>query len=219
MELYNRQYTIMKKIKNETREKYYEDQLEEWDLIKGNKSAAAAAVGWCDGRENQIKRFQALLDIGVERNDSVIDLGCGLGHMVEYFEKIGLKVHYTGIDTNERAIKQGYQFNEAKYIHGTVLDIDEKYDWGFASGTFNVGFPKVEMIGAVNQLYSNVNKGVAFNLLKRPEWFPRWTTNKEGDITYENYTPEEIRTCFKGNISIVENYGVKDDFTVYLRKD
>ena len=91
MELYNRQYTIMKKIKNETREKYYEDQLEEWDLIKGNKSAAAAAVGWCDGRENQIKRFQALLDIGVQRNDSVIDLGCGLGHMVEYFEKIGLK--------------------------------------------------------------------------------------------------------------------------------
>ena len=34
----------MKKIKNDTREKYYEDQLEEWDLIKGNKSAAAAAV-------------------------------------------------------------------------------------------------------------------------------------------------------------------------------
>ena len=53
-------------MKNETREKYYEDQLEEWDLIKGNKSAAAAAVGWCDGKSNQIKRFQSLLDIGVE---------------------------------------------------------------------------------------------------------------------------------------------------------
>ena len=41
----------MKKFKNDIREKYYEDQLEEWDLIKGTKSAAAAAVGWCDGKE------------------------------------------------------------------------------------------------------------------------------------------------------------------------
>ena len=55
--------------------------------------------------------------------------------------------------------------------------------------------------------------------MKRPEWFPRWTTNKEGDITYENYTTEEIRTCFKGNISIIENYGVENDFTVYIKKD
>tara|TARA_R110002020_G_scaffold21022_7_gene71518 strand:+ start:132 stop:758 length:627 start_codon:yes stop_codon:yes gene_type:complete len=208
----------MEKFKNYLREEYYKDQLNEWDLIKGNKSAASAAVGWCDGRTNQIKRFQTLLDIGVQENDSVIDLGCGLGHLVEYLEENGLKVYYTGIDTNDWAIEQGYQFNEATYIHGTAFDIQENYDWGLASGTFNVGFPKEELIETVNQLLSKVNKGVAFNLLKRPEWFPRWTTNKEETLTYENYTPEEIRTYFKGNISIVEDYGVKDDFTVYIRK-
>ena len=175
----------MEKFKNYLREEYYKDQLNEWDLIKGNKSAASAAVGWCDARSNQIKRFQTLLNIGVQENDSVIDLGCGLGHLVEYLEENGLKVYYTGIDTNDWAIEQGYQFNEATYIHGTAFDIQENYDWGLASGTFNVGFPKEELIETVNQLLSKVNKGVAFNLLKRPEWFPRWTTNKEETLTYE----------------------------------
>ena len=191
-----------------TREEYYEEQHKQWVDTPYQKSPVA--VGWLDGKQNQAKRFETLLNIGVQEGDSILDLGCGLGHMVEHLEKIGLNVRYTGIDTNKRSIQQAYQFGEATYIHGTIFDIQERYDWGLASGVFNIEFPKEEMLKTINELLSKVNKGVAFNLL---------SNSANNNLTYENYIPEEVVSYLKGNVSIVENYGVENDFTIYIKKN
>ena len=191
-----------------TREEYYEEQHKRWVDTPYQKSPVA--VGWLDGKQNQAKRFQTLLDIGVQEGDSILDLGCGLGHMVEHLEKIGLNVRYTGIDTNKNSIQQAYQFREATYIHGTIFDIQDRYDWGLASGVFNIEFPKEEMLKTINELLSKVNKGVAFNLL---------SNSANNNLTYENYIPEEVVSYLKGNVSIVENYGVENDFTIYIKKN
>ena len=191
-----------------TREKYYEEQHIVWMDTPYQKSPVA--VGWLDGKQNQAKRFQTLLDIGVQEGDSILDLGCGLGHMVEHLEKVGLNVRYTGIDTNKWSIQQAYQCREATYIHGTIFDIQEKYDWGLASGVFNVEFPKLEMLETINELLSKANKGVAFNLL---------SSSANNSLKYENYTPEEIVSHLKGDVSFVENYGVENDFTIYIKKE
>ena len=202
----------MKKFKKylteNTREEYYEEQHKRWVDTPYQKSPVA--VGWLDGKQNQAKRFQTLLDIGVQEGDSILDLGCGLGHMVEHLEKIGLNVRYTGIDTNKSSIQQAYQFGEATYIHGTIFDIQDRYDWGLASGVFNIEFPKEEMLKTINELLSKVNKGVAFNLL---------SNSANNNLTYENYIPKEIISHLKGDISIVENYGVENDFTIYIKKN
>ena len=199
---------FQKFLTESTREKYYEEQHQLWVDTPYQKSPVA--VGWLDGKQNQAKRFETLLNIGVQEGDSILDLGCGLGHMVEHLEKIGLNVHYTGIDTSKRSIQQAYQFREATYIHGTIFDIQDRYDWGLASGVFNVEFPKSEMLETINELLSKTNKGVAFNLLSN-------TSNNS--LTYENYIPEEIVSHLKGDVSIVENYGVKNDFTIYIKKN
>ena len=199
---------FQKFLSESTREKYYEEQHQLWVDTPYQKSPVA--VGWLDGKQNQAKRFETLLNIGVQEGDSILDLGCGLGHMVEHLEKIGLNVHYTGIDTSKRSIQQAYQFREATYIHGTIFDIQDRYDWGLASGVFNVEFPKSEMLETINELLSKTNKGVAFNLLSN-------TSNNS--LTYENYIPEEIVSHLKGDVSIVENYGVKNDFTIYIKKN
>ena len=191
-----------------TREKYYEEQHIVWLDTPYQKSPVA--VGWLDGKQNQAKRFETLLNIGVQEGDSILDLGCGLGHMVEHLEKVGLNVRYTGIDTNKWSIQQAYQFREATYIHGTIFDIQEKYDWGLASGVFNIEFPKLEMLETINELLSKSNKGVAFNLL---------SSSANNSLKYENYTPEEIVSHLKGDVSVVENYGVENDFTIYIKKD
>ena len=191
-----------------TREEYYEEQHKRWVDTPYQKSPVA--VGWLDGKQNQAKRFETLLNIGVQEGDSILDLGCGLGHMVEHLEKIGLNVRYTGIDTNKNSIQQAYQFREATYIHGTIFDIQERYDWGLASGVFNIEFPKEEMLKTINELLSKVNKGVAFNLL---------SNSANNNLTYENYIPKEIISHLKGDISIVENYGVENDFTIYIKKN
>ena len=191
-----------------TREKYYEEQHIVWMDTPYQKSPVA--VGWLDGKQNQAKRFQTLLDIGVQEGDSILDLGCGLGHLVEHLEKVGLNVRYTGIDTNKWSIQQAYQFREATYIHGSIFDIQEKYDWGLASGVFNIEFPKLEMLETINELLSKANKGVAFNLL---------SSSANNSLKYENYTPEEIVSHLKGDVSVVENYGVENDFTIYIKKE
>ena len=191
-----------------TREKYYEEQHIVWMDTPYQKSPVA--VGWLDGKQNQAKRFETLLNIGVQEGDSILDLGCGLGHMVEHLEKTGLNVRYTGIDTNKWSIQQAYQFREATYIHGSIFDIQDKYDWGLASGVFNVEFPKLEMLETINELLSKANKGVAFNLL---------SSSANNSLKYENYTPEEIVSHLKGDVSVVENYGVENDFTIYIKKE
>ena len=202
----------MKNFKNHlmesNREKYYQELHEEWKDTPHHNSPIA--VGWLDGRQNQTKRFETLLDIGVQEGDSILDLGCGLGHMVEHLEKVGLNVRYTGIDTNKKSIQQAYQFREANYIHGTIYDVQDKYDWGLASGVFNVEFPKLEMLETISELLLKANKGVAFNLL---------SNSANNNLTYENHTPEDIVSHLKGDVSVVENYGVENDFTIYIKKN
>jgi len=194
------------------REKYYQELHEEWKDTPHQNSPIA--VGWLDGRQNQTKRFETLLDIGVQEGDSILDLGCGFGHLAEHLDKIGLNVNYIGIDTNKLAIEQAHQFKEATFLHSTIFEICGRYDWGIASGVFNVGFPKLEMLETINELLSKSKKGVAFNLLSHAD------SNFDKDIPmeYEIYTPEEIVSHLKGDVSIVENYGVANDFTIYIRK-
>ena len=194
------------------RELYYEDQFQEWNKTKWNHSPVA--VGWLDGRTNQAKRFETLVDIGIESGDSVLDVGCGVGHLIDHFNNIGLEVQYTGLDTNRFAIEQAQKIyvNET-FIHGTLDVIDETYDWGLASGVFNYEFPKLEMLETVNQLMSKVDKGVAFNLLNG--------SKKYSSESYEYYQPVEIFSLLnrRGALcSVVQNYGIENDFTIYIRK-
>ena len=194
------------------RELYYKDQFQEWNKTKWNHSPVA--VGWLDGRTNQAKRFETLVDIGIESGDSVLDVGCGVGHLIDHFNNIGLEVEYTGIDTNRYAIEQAQKIyvNET-FIHGTLDVIDETYDWGLASGVFNYEFPKLEMLETVNLLMSKVDKGVAFNLLNG--------SKKYSSESYEFYQPVEIFSLLnrRGSLcSVVQNYGIENDFTIYIRK-
>ena len=194
------------------RELYYEDQFQEWNKTKWNHSPVA--VGWLDGRTNQAKRFETLVDIGIESGDSVLDVGCGVGHLIDHFNNIGLEVQYTGLDTNRYAIEQAQKiYIDETFIHGTLDVIDETYDWGLASGVFNYEFPKLEMLETVNQLVSKVDKGVAFNLLNG--------SKKYSSESYEFYQPVEIFSLLnrRGSLcSVVQNYGIENDLTIYIRK-
>ena len=194
------------------RELYYKDQFQEWNKTKWNHSPVAG--GRLDGRANQAKRFETLVDIGIESGDSVLDVGCGVGHLIDHFNNIGLDVQYTGLDTNRYAIEQAQKIYEDKtFIHGTLDVIDETYDWGLASGIFNYEFPKLEMLETVNQLVSKVDKGVAFNLLNG--------SKKYSSESYEYYQPVEIFSALnrRGALcSVVQNYGIENDFTIYIRK-
>ena len=130
-------------------------------------------------------------------------------------ENADIKVHYTGIDTNKNAIDQAKKiYTNQIFLHSSVKDIHETYDWAVASGVFNREYPKVEMLETIRELISKVNKGVAFNLLKE--------FKKNSNISYEFYQPVEIFSLLnrRGALcSVVQNYGIENDFTIYIRKE
>ena len=194
------------------RELYYEEQLQKWAETKWYHSPIA--VGWLDGKTNQRTRFKTLLDIGVSGGDSVLDVGCGVGHLTEYLNNADIKVHYTGIDTNKNAIDQAKKvYTNQIFLHSSVKDIHETYDWAVASGVFNREYPKVEMLETIRELISKVNKGVAFNLLKE--------FKKNSNLSYEFYHPVEIFSALNRHgalCTVVQNYGIENDFTIYIRK-
>ena len=194
------------------RELYYEKQLQEWKGTKWYHSPVA--VGWLDGKTNQRTRFKTLLDIGVSPGDSVLDVGCGVGHLIEHMNNVGIKVQYTGIDTNKDAIAQAKNvYSDKIFIHGSVKDINATYNWALASGVFNYEFPKEEMLETVKELISKVDKGVSFNLLNG--------SKKYSSESYKFYHPVDIFTALnrRGALcSVVQNYGIENDFTIYIRK-
>ena len=203
----------------DNRTKYYKEITHVYEMD------SSEIVGWMDGKKNQLKRFDTLLDIGVKNGDTILDFGCGVGHMIEHINDIGLRVNYTGIDLNKDAIRKaktafmvsdimGIRPMESPtgivFSHGSVKDIKENYDWILASGVFNYKFPKAEMIQTVNKLLDHANKGIAFNLLEA------------GHIIhpdYEFYKKDTIPHYFNNSTQIVENYGVDLDLTVYIRKN
>ena len=203
----------------DSRNKFYKEITHVYEMD------SSEIVGWMDGKKNQLKRFDTLLDIGVKNGDTVLDFGCGVGHMIEHINKTGLKVKYTGIDINKDAIRKaktafmvsdimGIRPMESPtgivFSHGSTKDIKENYDWILASGVFNYKFPKAEMIQTVNKLLDHANKGIAFNLLEA------------GHIThpdYEFYKKDTIPHYFNNSAQIVEDYGVDIDLTVYIRKN
>ena len=203
----------------DNRTKYYKEITHVYEMD------SSEIVGWMDGKKNQLKRFDTLLDIGVKNGDTILDFGCGVGHMIEHINDIGLRVNYTGIALNKDAIRKaktafmvsdimGIRPMESPtgivFSHGSVKDIKENYDWILASGVFNYKFPKAEMIQTVNKLLDHANKGIAFNLLEA------------GHIIhpdYEFYKKDTIPHYFNNSAQIVENYGVDLDLTVYIRKN
>ena len=46
-------------------------------------------VGWLDGNENSLIRFQKIYESGIGNNDSILDVGCGVAHLHTYLSNQG----------------------------------------------------------------------------------------------------------------------------------
>ena len=167
-------------------------------------------VGWLDGKENAQLRFQKIYEVGIDENDSILDVGCGVAHFHTYLTYQGWNGKYLGFDPNKKAIDVIDENINA--IHGTIEDLDDtKYDWVIANGVFNLGVSEDLCFSIIDNMIHRANKGIIFNMLQAP--YP--------DTKYEAYYPEWIKQKLSKfnhkKIEIIEDYMGNDaEFTVYF---
>ena len=175
-----------------------------------NKNSVAC-VGWMDGTDNSQLRFQKIYEAGIDDDDSVLDVGCGVAHLHTYLKNKGWNGKYLGIDPNKKAIDLIDENINA--VHATVEDIgkNEKWDWAIANGVFNLGLKVEHSFWIIENMISHARKGIIFNMLQAPYEDPK----------YEAYDPEWIKRKLSKfdhrKIEIIENYFRDDaEFTVYF---
>jgi len=105
----------------------------------------AQQVGW-RGHWDQELRFEALLEVipPGERGFSILDVGCGLGHLWAYLRRVGIEdVDYLGIDVLPDMVAGA----RALYPEGRFEKLDllspelpaDRFDYVVCSGALNVG--------------------------------------------------------------------------------
>ena len=177
-----------------------------------NKNSVAC-VGWMDGTDNSQLRFQKIYEAGIDENDSILDVGCGVAHLHTYLKNQGWNGKYLGIDPNKKAIDLIDE--NINTMCGTIEGLPDfmKYDWVIANGVFNLGLKEEHSFWIIEHMISHANKGIIFNMLQAP--YP--------DSNYVAYYPEQIKHKLSrfdhSNIEIVEGYMPDDaEFTVYFYK-
>ena len=180
-------------------------------------------VGWLDGTENAQIRFQKIYEGGIDDNDSILDVGCGVAHLHTYLKNQGWNGKYLGFDPNKKAIDLIDE--DINAIHGTIEDLDDtKYDWVIANGTFNLGLTEKLTFSIIHDMISRANKGVVFNMLQYPyRNIPLHSIPMEdyNNISYESYRSDYVKKKLleydHDRIEIVSNYMNDDtEFTVYF---
>lgn len=184
--------------------------------IKQYYSNDPGIVGWSN-KESQYLRFDVLSQIAPLENQQVIDIGCGVGDMYNFFKSKNMKVKYLGIDIHPGMVaiaRKKYQ--DARFLQTELENIKDSYDFVLCSGAFNLQQKNnrkyiEKMIG---KMYDIARTGVAFNLLS--SYAP--SGMRYGDLCY--YDPKAIFDYCKKQYErvILRHDYLPHDFTVYINK-
>jgi ubiquinone/menaquinone biosynthesis C-methylase UbiE len=176
------------------------------------------SVGWSN-KTDQYKRFDLLFNNSDLAGKSILDVGCGLGDLVEYLETRGIRDYvYTGIDISREFINFAelkYGNHNASFHVSDVLSINNlSADIVLASGAFSfrqVGMKKyVEK--AIKKMFSISNDFCSVNFL-----------SSEADYKLKKnqyYAPTWVlKQALSLSDNVELNYGSpKNEFTVVINK-
>jgi SAM-dependent methyltransferase len=158
---------MFREIKTVCRD-YYESKLEQYgDSPRG--------VDWAD-TDSQRLRFQILCEVDNLEGKKVHDVGCGLGHLVDFLADNGVHCEYVGSDISPRMIKQAkLRLPEAQFHIADILDNNTpawmKADYVITSGLFNVKADNDRQAwqqfveAMVRHMFSLARRGIAFNMM------------------------------------------------------
>ncbi len=132
--------------------------------------ASIASLGYPKGAQDA--RFRAISQIGPLENTSILDVGCGFGHMLDYLRRWNINARYTGIDITPPMIDTARRMHpEGDFRLLNILDapMSERWDWVFLVGAFNAAPEREGWWDFVQQMMKRMwdlcNRGMATDFL------------------------------------------------------
>ncbi len=184
------------------------------DLVLKYGINTIEALGWTN-RNDQLARFNALINIQDLNNHSVLDVGCGAGDFLELLNRSNVNCYYTGIDQFkgfiELAAEKYKTQSNACFLMGDFSKADFGcYDYILASGTFNYINKDPHFIyKTIAHFYELCNKSFAFNLLENVE------TNGGNLVTYNKNEILDFCKKLSPQVILKDNY-LLGDFTIVM---
>ncbi|MBP7860908.1 class I SAM-dependent methyltransferase [bacterium] len=176
------------------------------------------AVNW-GSLNGQKLRFKVLLDpfLAAQQSFSLLDVGCGLGHMLDYIVERGINFNYHGIDVVDEMVEQARQHHPEKSMLFENTRIEdsrvEKHDIVIASGIFFLACDKKRMQDLITRLFSLCKVGIAFNSLSTK------STTKDPSEFYAD-PAEVLDFCLKITPRCILRHDyLPNDFTVHMFRE
>lgn len=172
------------------------------------------AVDW-GSREGQATRFRVLLEVEGIRDASILDVGCGIGHMVEHLVEIGFSGDYVGIDVLPEMIACARKrYPEWKFEEANILDMRMTWNTEYvvSSGIFTLSSRSL-MKRIVKAMFGVCRKAVAFNSLST------WAGCKEpGEFYADPLDTLEFCRTLTPWVVLRHDY-IPHDFTIVMYKE
>jgi len=179
-------------------------------------------LGW-ESREAQFDRFRILTENVALNGHSILDVGCGLGNLLEHLKEVHESPEYTGVDILKHMVEKARtRHRDFNFLH---LDIfaenpfsEGEFHTVYSSGIFNINMGNNHdfLKDAIKLFINLAQKHIVFNLLHH--------NSPDRDETYYYFHPDNVVKMIEEmndenlkSIKLVEHY-LKNDFTVILEK-
>jgi hypothetical protein len=191
--------------------KRYSERLKEFGV-------SPKTLGW--DKERHFLRYHILLSqFNFQKDDSLLDFGCGFGDMFDFCKKKNLDVNYFGVDINPDLIKEG----QMKYpeIHLSAIDFlkdesKQEYDYIVSSGVHNLKLiDNWEFINETFEKFNQVSrKGFALNFISN-----QVDTAFKKDHLYYTDPTEILKLAYSFYRRVVlRNDYMPFEFTIFIDK-
>ncbi|MBZ5647598.1 MAG: class I SAM-dependent methyltransferase [Acidobacteriia bacterium] len=172
------------------------------------------ALDWGSAESQQL-RFSVLAQVGDLEGARVLDVGCGLGHFVDWLQSKKIQTRYTGIDITPRMIESSrHRFPALDFRVMNLLEekSSEKYDYVVSSGIFALrqksAFEYLQAM--VKRMFESCTRGVAFNSLSS------WAEHRDPGEFHADPV-KVLAFCRKLTPKVVLRHDYHPrDFTMYL---
>lgn len=176
----------------------------------------AEAVGW-SSESTQNTRYRVLLDIGVDENSRVLDVGCGYGKLLTWLEDKECHVNYTGVDITQAMIDGAKELHPTgQFYTGNILTesmfAERSFEYVLASGifAFRTGGGMQYLIRMASRMFELSLVGCAFNCLSG------WREKME-DGEFAPDPCEVLNQCRKITPWVCMRHDYhRGDFTIYM---